>query len=342
MVGIRDVAERASVSPSTVSIVLNGNADKRKISKAMQNKVIKAMEELQYYPNNYAKYLRHGERPKYSIALFWSFDFRRVMMTRFLSGLQNGINESHADANIVVYPYTVGELKKHKDVLMNGSVNAAVIANADHSDIEFLEQEEVTARIVLYNREHHKFNSVNMDNVEIGRIAAEHLFSKGYRRPSVIYGDRNFAGAFLREQSFSDEVQKRGYKIPQSSLFEAENSARGGFECAARILEKYGNHSTEMPDSFFCASDAIAIGFTNSLSSRGIRVPEDIGVIAIGNGEPQYSRYNNPSITVINIPMEDMAHAAQKMLYEQRYLQDVKLKSEYFSTELIPGNSTNR
>lgn len=342
MAGIRDVANRAGVSPSTVSIVLNGNAEKRKISKEMQSKVLKAMEELQYVPNNYAKYLRQGEKPRYSIALFWSFDFRRVMMTRFLSGLQEGIDRDQADANIVVYPYTVGGLYKHRDVLMNGSVNAAVIANADNDDIEFLEGEDFPARIVLYNREHPKFNSVNMDNVEIGRIAAEHLHLKGYTRPAVVYGDRNFAGAFLREQSFCDEVQKHGYAITQETFFEAENSARGGAECAERVLARYHGRLPEMPDSFFCASDAIAIGLVNYLTANGVRVPEDAGVIAIGNGEPQYSRYNNPSVTAINIPMESMALVAYEMLYEQRYLQEFRLRRVCFDTELVPGKSTDR
>ena len=342
MAGIRDVADKAGVSPSTVSIVLNGNADKRKISKAMQNKVYAAMEELQYVPNNYAKFLRQGEKPRYNIALFWSFDFRRVMMTRFLSGLQEGINNSQADASIVVYPYSEGRLSDHKDVLTNGAVNAAVIANATTDDVEFLEREDLPSRIVLYNREHSKFSSVNMDNKEIGRIAAEHLYSKGYRRPSVVYGDRNFSGAILREQSFSDEIRKQGLEIDQSAFFRSDNSASGGAECAKAILKQYGGKLSDMPDSFFCASDAIAIGFTNVMTAEGIKVPDDVGVIAIGNGEPQYSRFNNPSITVINIPMEDMALAAYKMLYEHRFLQDFKCQREYFTTELVPGKSTDR
>jgi len=342
MAGIKDVAFRAGVSPSTVSIVLNGNAEKRKISKEMQGKVLRAMEELQYIPNNYAKYLRHGEKPRYSIALFWSFDFRRVMMTRFLSGLQEGIDNSQADASIVVYPYAVEGLYKHRGVLMSGAVNAAVIANADNADIEFLEKEDFPVRAVLYNREHDKFNSVNMDNAKIGKIAAAHLYEKGYRKPAVVYGDRNFQGASLREQSFFDETASLGSTVDKGAFFEAENSAKGGAECAGRILEKCSGIGAEMPDSFFCASDAIAIGLTNFLTGKGIRIPDDVGVIAIGNGEPQYSKYNNPSITVINIPMESMALAAYEMIYEQRYLQEFKPQSIFFETELLPRKSTDR
>ena len=58
MVSMRDVAQRAGVSLSTVSIILNGNAETRKIPEKTQQKVLKAMEDLHYVPNHYAKGLR--------------------------------------------------------------------------------------------------------------------------------------------------------------------------------------------------------------------------------------------------------------------------------------------
>jgi len=342
MVGIRDVADRAGVSLSTVSIILNGNAKARRISDETREKVTAAMEELHYVPNNYAKYLRQRENPKYTIALFWSFDFRRVMMTRFLSGLQEGIRLSDIEASTVIYPFTVGELCRHRDELRSGAFNAVVIANADEADIEFLAKEEMPSRIVLYNRELAGFASVNMDNIEIGHIAAEHIYAKGYKKPAIIYGARNFSGANERERAFCDRCRELGASVNEDMFFEAEISVGGGAECVERVLHFFKGCESNIPDCFFCASDAIAIGFTNALTAKGYQVPEDIGIIAIGNCEPQYSRYNNPSITVIDIPMEDMAAAAYKMFHDQRFSQEFKIDRQFFKTKLFPGKSTER
>ena len=93
MASIKDVAEMAGVSLSTASIVANGKAKERKISEATQKKVLETMKALNYIPNVSAKTLRRGESQKYVVALFWNFDFRSIMMHRFLFGFQKKIKE---------------------------------------------------------------------------------------------------------------------------------------------------------------------------------------------------------------------------------------------------------
>ena len=83
MASIKDVAQLAGVSFSTVSIIINGKATERKISEETQKRVWEAMRKLQYRPNISAKKLKEGETDKLVVALFWSFDFRRAMLIRF-------------------------------------------------------------------------------------------------------------------------------------------------------------------------------------------------------------------------------------------------------------------
>ena len=83
MASIKDVAAKAQVSISTVSIIINGKSKERKISKETQEKVLNAMKELNYQPNLSAKKLRLADTKK-TIALFWTTDFRGVMLARFL------------------------------------------------------------------------------------------------------------------------------------------------------------------------------------------------------------------------------------------------------------------
>ena len=339
MAGIRDVADRAGVSLSTVSIVMNGMAEERSISSKTQDKVLTAMRELNYIPNSNAKRLRSGATDVSTIALFWSFDFRRVMMPRFLAGLTDAIRKYDSNTNVTVYPYTPGELCKQEDLLKGSQFMAAIIANADETDVDFLDKLDTPVRIILYNRNHTSFSSVNLDNTRIGQIAAEHLFEQGYRAPRVIYGTRSYNGANEREKAFCDWMTEHGIAIGRESFTETENSVDGGAECARQLLQA---GKDGLPDSAFCASDAIAIGFANVMTQNGVRVPEDLGIIAIGNGEPQYSRCNNPSITVVNIPMEDMAAAAYEIFHDARFDPGFKRTTRSFEAKLIRRTSTDR
>lgn len=339
MAGIKDVAELAGVSLSTASIVVNGKSKERKISEKTQVRVLDAMRELNYVPNVSAKTLRRGESNRYVVALFWSFDFRSTMMIRFLNGLQKSIKDENADMSIIIHPYQTGELIKEKESFLGGEFHAAIIANANSADLEFLSSENFVVPLVLYNRILDDYSSVNVDDEAIGKAAAEHLYHKGYRKPAVIHGLKNFPGATDREKSFIKTMKNYGIVMQKKDTILAENSVKGGAKCAENILTRQGE---DLPDSFWCASDALAIGFANTMQQNGIRIPEDVGIIAVGNIDPQYSCYNNPPITVIDIPMEKMASGCFDYLKNSMHNYMAPPERRYFETELYQRKSTDK
>ncbi len=337
MSSIKDVAALAGVSLSTASIVINGKSKERKISEKTQERVLAAMQTLNYIPNVSAKSLRKGENQKYIVALFWNFDFRGIMMHRFLFGLQKRIQEENANINIVVHPYRTGMLSMEEDSFMSGEFHAAIISNADNVDLDFLKNRDFQIHIVLYNRVSDKYSSVNVDNEEIGRMAADHLYDAGYRKPVLINGLTNFQGADSREKAFMQRMEQLGVQFPKNKLICAENSVKGGFICGQKILEE---RLAEDADSFFCASDSIALGVMNAWYEKK-NIPERVGVIAIGNSDPQYAKYHRPSISVINIPIEEMAEGCYDFIKTGMYqLEQKKVEIRYYETRLFQREST--
>ncbi len=385
MASIKDVAEMAGVSLSTASIVVNGKAEERKISEATQNKVMNAMRQLNYIPNVSAKILRRGEAQSYVVALFWNFDFRSIMMHRFLFGFQKKIAEENVNMSIIIHPYRTGELRKEAASFEGGEFHAAVIGNADANDLKFLKDSAFQVPIVLYNRLLEGYCSVNVDDEKIGQMAAEHLYAQGYRRPAVIHGTQNFPGATKREAAFLERMEKLGSILPKNKMIYAGNSLKGGYECAKILMEKiieetkreaaflermeklgsilpknkmiYAGNSLkggyecakilmekiieEPADSYFCASDSIALGFLTAFAESG-KIPQQIGVLAIGNSDPQYSLYHSPSLSVINIPIEEMAEQCCSFLIERMYAPRLEAVSEYFETELFERETTRK
>lgn len=347
MASIKDVAQRAGVSFSTVSIIINGKAAERKISEETQHRVREAMRELSYRPNISAKRLKEGERGRLVVALFWSFDFRRAMLARFLGGLQDRIREERANIEIVVYPYQSGDLDKETALVQGSQFHAAVIANASDEDMAYLNSIEPLVPLILYNRYSEKYSSVNIEDRRVGWIAAEHLYAQGYRSAAVITSEADFSGMRMREEAFGERFEALGGRCP-GEAFVAENSVEGGVACGEGLLGQMdGSGSGEkgrLPggdvDCVFCASDALAIGAVHVLLDAGVRIPEDLAVLAVGNGNPHYSCYHNPPLTVIDIPMEKMAYRCFDLIAKQMDSQGGSVERIILETELLARKST--
>lgn len=340
MPNLKDVAALAGVSLSTVSIIVNNKAEERKISKETTERVLRAIDELGYRPNIAAKKLKLGANEPVTVALFWTFDFRRGMITRFFAGLQEQLASAGFLRNIVIYPYVGGKLHEELASFTDGHFHAAIIANATPEDLRFLEQQNLSLPVVLYNRFSERFSSVNLDDNKIGELAAAHLTNKGYIRPLVIGSHSSFPGATKRRHAFVGTMLDKGIPMGTDELLYVENSVEGGYQFAKQNLAAFTEKGV---DSFFCDSDAIALGMQSAFTADGAAIPKRFGIIAVGNGEPQYAQYSNPSLTVIDIPMQQMATACCRLLETALTRQSTWQKEElYFKTELIARGSTAR
>jgi len=337
MVSIKDVAAKAGVSLTTASIVINGKSKERKISEKTQQRVMKSMQELHYIPNVSAKQLRKGDVQKYIIAVFWSMDYRSSMMVRFIKGLQNQINTEKAKMNVIIHTYQAGKLENEAESFRQGDFHAAIIANASMEDLAFLEKEDFTMPIVLYNRYLEKYSSVNIDDGVVGETGAKHMIRMGYHKPVIIHGSSSFPGATKREEVFAEVMKMNKFDV--CGHYVTENSIKGGAECASKLLAAIRRKKI---DSIVCSSDAIALGVSNRLQREGIKIPEDIGIIAVGNIDPQYAEYNNPSITVIDIPISKMGAGCLELVTERLNNYMAEPRRIFFLTELFPRESTNR
>lgn len=326
MATLKDVAARAGVSLSTVSIVAKGQGDARKISAATQSRVRDAMAELGYVPNAAARRLREGN-PRKTVALFWADDFREAMLARFLKGLHAAIDELKAEFDISVVIYKTGQLAQVSALKGAPVFNAAIIANANAADLAFLSGFHPLVPTVLYNRELLGYASVSVDDSEIGWQAAsavgrfieerkreDKMFAQVWDAPdgapivAYLSAPYAFAGMEARERAFVEELELAGIRVECIAV--SENSASSGYAAAEDLLDR-GVRIALAP------SDAVAMGVLHACYERGIRVPERLGVIAVGNGLPEYAEHACPPLTCVEVPMEDMASQCLELLLQK-------------------------
>ena len=310
MATIKDIAKHAGVSPSTVSIVLNGQADERKISPETQQRVWAAVKVLEYQPNVSARRLRGDSQSNtLVIAVFWASDFRAHMVLRFLRGIQNGILQSNRECEIIIHPYENNELCNIASLKSMNMYNAVIICNASSKDLEFLESSNFNIPIILYNRHSRKYCTVNVDDTKLGSIPAQVFASRGHRKAAIITSPPVFAGMDVRIKSFIETASQ--YNLEIIDVIYQDNSMPGGFIGAKRLLEL-----DIRPDCLFCASDALAIGALRCLHKSGIIIPNDLELISIGNSDTDLEEYAVTSLSVVHLPMEKMAEACLKLVFD--------------------------
>lgn len=332
MATIKEIAEKVGLSPSTVSIVLGGKAAKRNIPEATQNKVRKAAQELGYRPSIAARSLRrHGADEDLQIAVFWAQDFRAPMMARFLRGLRHAMTGCEKPIRLVVIPYINDQLYNEKALLSATDCHAAIVCNASEKDMSFLNETELLIPVVLYNRHSDKYCTVNVNDRRMGALAARAFSSQKCRHVAALTFSSPFPGMDTRIDGFKAEAEKLGLSLHPAIY--CDSTMQSGYEAIMSLPEE------EMADGIFCGSDAIAIGALRALHKREISVPEDVRVIAVGNGDKEQEEYCIPSLSVVHLPMEAMAKECLFMLLG---LMDGKIAPPYSKElpfEYVPRES---
>lgn len=307
---IKDVATLAGVSISTVSIVLNGKAEERKVAAKTCKKVLDAINTLKYEPNMTARRLRASEDNKPTVALYWPLDYRTTYISSILMGIQSEMKRLNYDCDVVVCTYENDKLCNESNLSINNKFSAAIIGATSAKDMEFLETLETQMPIILFNRYSDKYSTV-CNNEEISAYKAARLFAaKGHKRVAIITAETSYLAMAIRAKSFIKACKELDIKIENDFILESENSYEGGALAARRLISLENR-----PQALFCDSDFLALGVSYIFNKEKIKIPEDLEMIAIGLSDPNTTEYTTPPITVVSIPTEEMASDCMNLIY---------------------------
>ncbi len=333
---VKDIAEMAGTSPSTVSIVLTGKAKQRQISAKTQERVWKSARALGYLPNVSASSLRSGaDAGCFYILLFWAEDSRISMLGRFLQGVQRAFESFEQPCELLLDPYFNGKLDAAMSERVLSLCHGAIVCNADERDMSFLHSAPLRKPVVLYNRHSSQYSTVVVDDAKIGVKAADVFLRHRRRAAAVLTLDKGFGGQTgLRTVSFVKRCEEVGIRVVD--VLSVENTMRGGYQGVLRFGE-----AEEAPDCLFCASDTIALGAVKGLQEMGVRMPDDLELISTGNGDQQQEEFAVPSLSVVNVPIDEMAEQCMRLLYRQltyecKGIDSVTLPTTFIARESCP------
>ncbi|KAF1683152.1 LacI family DNA-binding transcriptional regulator [Veillonella sp. R32] len=310
MATIKDVATLAGVSPTTVSVIINGKASERRISKTTCEKVYEAMKALQYTPDLSARKLRGGQdNNRKTIAFFWPSDFRSHFLSSFLTGMQSEAQKNNLNIEIVIQTYTANKLNEYTTALTRGQYHGAIIGACSEKDIKFLETINSQTPIVLLNRPSKRFSTINLDDRYNVQCVIDLIKENNLSKTALTHSSTPYLASNLRHQYFLQACKKQNLLIDEKYIFIGANSIKGGSDSVQNITKL-----PVLPEVIVCESDSHAIGVIHSLLKQKLRVPQDIKVIAMGFLNPDFAEFNTPSITTIEMPNMEIAKIALQTL----------------------------
>lgn len=305
---IKDVAAAAGVSPSTVSVILNSNGSKYRISKNTQAKVLSAAKELKYRTNVYAKKLAMGNAVESPIiCVFWEAFFDHGPLKEFFEGLMRYKNECRPNFEFAIHPYESGNLSSMSKIIALGIYQGIIVTGLSEEDEDFLMSVNFDIPTVLFNSDTGSFNAVYIDNYSVGQRAAKCLLnyfptSLACINPLIMHKNPG-----IRYAGFYDTCVKAGHPLNTIHTIYEENSFQGGYSAAEKII-----NCAKSPLGVFVSGDSMLAGFVKCLKDHDCAIPGDSYIVSYGNNTA--CEIITPTITSICPPTSDMSYDCIKMI----------------------------
>jgi DNA-binding LacI/PurR family transcriptional regulator len=298
---IADVARLAGVSVPTVSRVLTGNIP---VSEERRQRVLAAIEELNYRPSSLARALKSGQR---SMIAIFAASTSRFGYANTVAGIEQVAQE--AGYSIVVSAVKSSEeadVKAALEVVLQQQLAGIIVLDFDPSAAEVLKQLPSTIPTVAasgFSSGQPGFPYAFIDEYAAGREATEHLLKLGH--PTVhhlgLYPLTQFSG---RYQGWHDALTAAGITPP--AVLEASRDARSGYEQGLRIAADPGITAV------FCSNDGLALAALRALIEKGVRVPDEVSIIGWDN-QP-FSEFTWPALTTVAPDFGDLGGRAFRLL----------------------------
>jgi LacI family transcriptional regulator len=329
-VTIRAVAEAAGVSISTVSNVLSGRHEQ--MAAETRERVLAAIEHLNFQPNHVARSL--ATRRTATIGLIVS-EVTNSLYPPVTVGAEEACRQ--AGYGLLLANAEDAESERRGVELMRAKqVDALVIFAVSHVDLDndhLYAAQAAGMPVVAINRSlpaDAPLSAVWFDHRAGGQQATEHLVALGHRRIAHIGGPANRLTGVQRRQGYEAALAAGGLSLDPALVAEGDYSFASG-EALMRQLWP------ERPTAIFVAGDVMALGALRALARLGVKVPEELSLVAFGN--PDCVKFATPAITTVDLPVTNAGRVAVELALRRMQRREEK-EVRLLETSLLVRETT--
>lgn len=278
---IKDVALQVGVAVSTASYAINGD---ERIKKETRDKVLKAAEEMGYFPSTAARMLK--KKASGVIGVF-IISYSGPVVTVILDSLHKYLKRYNYD--MLAISGVESSLKFLKEKYIDG----AIILDSLIPDKAFLNEINPNLPVLMLNRnlEGEKIYSYTIENEELFYQLVLRLIKSGIKNPVFISGVEDTYDNIYRFKGFCRAIRQYNMKL---------NYEKGDFEKQSGYIIAKELFKEGIPyDAVVCANDKMAMGVIDVLNEYGIEINKQVKVTGFDNIE--LAKYYKPSITTISV-----------------------------------------
>ncbi|MBN1267050.1 MAG: LacI family DNA-binding transcriptional regulator [Anaerolineales bacterium] len=307
-VTMSDVAQRAGVSKSTVSHVLNQT---RFVAPDTKQRVAQAIIELDFRPSRIARSLavHHSN----TVGLLIS-DIANPFYPEVIKGVEEVALANAYNVFLANVGYDLERIVSSIHSMIDHRVDGAICMSTRFSPelVEELARSQLPAVFLDWHDPSRPsstgfFSSLQFDFARGVTEAVQHLINLGHRRFAHISGPPDVWTARCRQETFLTALGQFG--IPQQDVLVIEGNLQieGGRAALTRILQ-----ASPRPTAIFAANDLMALGFLWEARSQGLRIPEDFSLLGLDN-IPLASQIT-PGLSTIALPIHQIGRQAMETL----------------------------
>ncbi|MFC7685679.1 LacI family DNA-binding transcriptional regulator [Ureibacillus sp. GCM10028918] len=303
MVSSKDVAKYAGVSQTTVSRVLN---TPELVKQPTVDKVMKAIQELNYIPNANARSL---VQKRTDTIVLLSGPLHNPFFVDTTTAIVNYANTKGYRVNVQFV--NDDKLSEAYATAIEQKVDGLILSCILIDDPIFETLENMNIPFITYNRKHKRNRHfVEIDNFKAGYLTAQHLIELGHRNIGWISGPLTVSTFHNRYHGFIKALEDYNIKIPEENILHTDTSKKE-VSTAFNNLMSLGKR----PTAISAGSDSLALFLMDDAISIGMKVPEDLSIIGIDNVD--ISKHASIRLTTIgSISEENLGFLAIKRLIE--------------------------
>lgn len=305
---LSDIAKELNISTTTISFIMNGKAEEKRISPQLTEKVLQKVKEMGYVPNQLAKSLRTGKSNILGLIV-------EDISNSFFASVAHIIEEEANKKGYKIF-YCSSENNAEKmseliKIFRESQVDGFIITPAEGSEKEIKKLIDEKSNLILFDRFFPAIdtNYVVLDNSYGTYIGVKHLIQKGHKKIGFVTTDSRQSQMQERLAGYVKAITENGLKqyVKKVSFFD---EASVTIDNICDFLRK----KTDL-DAIFFATNYLGIYGLQAIKKLELQIPTDLAVISFDDHD--IFKLITPSITVIAQPIEEMSKTMIQILLNQ-------------------------
>ncbi|CAN2252157.1 LacI family DNA-binding transcriptional regulator [Bacillus vallismortis] len=309
MANIKDIAEKAGVSITTVSRVINNHPY---VSEDKRNRVFEAMEALAYTRNIHAVHLSKGYSNMIGVVLP---TINLPYFAELIAGIADAAEGSGIHLSLFQTNYDVQKEIFALTQLKERQVDGLIFCSKALADERLMDWKGPI--LLCQNSDIGRFSTISIPHEQAFRYGLDYLMAKGHKKIAICLARKKGMNSHFRIKAYREALEEIGEAFHEDWVIEKAISINDG----KALFHKWENWK-EKPTAIFVANDQVSAGLLLEAKARRVLVPDELAILSVDNHEISQSL----GITTIDIQTKEMGKQAFAMLEKRIQGQPIEKK----------------